>query len=485
MPISFGGLVSGLDSESLIEALMEVERKRVYTQEDKQAALEKKQTAWRNIRTSLTTIQSKMDVLRTPAIFQSRKVTLSDESVASITAASGAAQTSYTLEVVQLAQSHVITQGTGPYLSSTDQLNWVGAFQVGNDTSNLKTVTVEATDTLGTLAAKINKQASGVTAHVVTVSDTEYRLVLTSSKSGEAHQITLQGEQAGEGADPAQGSLLEGLLGLQGTRMKTLSAGQDAIIKLNEQTYQSATNAFDNILPGITITAKKPSTGVVSATVTNDTDKVVQAVKDWVSAVNSLQDQLKSLTSYDSEKKTSGVLNGESLVRSMQHYLRKPFSTAVEGLPEGMNLLSHVGISYGAYGSSDYGKIVVDEQKLTEVLVRDPEGAAKLFYLDVDALKDESGDEIAPAQKGLAVQMNDYISSLLDSETGAIENRDKSLADQIRSIGDTIGRIELQLEQREESLRRQFNAMEAALSKLQSQGNYINQMLAVNQNDDK
>lgn len=469
--LTLGGLVSGMDTEDVIYKLMQIERRQVTVQEDRQEALEAKQKAWREVRTALSTIQSKLDPLRMPTVYQSRKVTLSDESVASITAASGAAQTSYTLKVEQLAQSHVVTQREGSEISLDTKLT-AGSFQIGNNPENLITVTED--DTLQSLASQINKKNLGVRADLVTVSEGKYRLVLTSLKSGESNAIQLHQT---EGSAVLQEL---GLLDDQGAFTNVLSQAQDAQIYLNGQLYKSATNSFDNILPGISITAKKPSSDTVSATVTIDTDKIVQTVKDWVNAVNSLQDQLKKLSAYDSEKKTSGVLNGESLVRSMQHYLRQPFATKVEGLPDGMNLLSDIGVSTGAYGSADYGKIVVDEQKLRGALERDTNGVALLFNINVEAVKNDDGTVKTPAQKGLAVQMNDYIKSLLDVETGAVENRDKSLTEQIDRIKDTIERIELQLEKREEVLRLQFTRMEEALSKLQSQGNFIaTQMLGL------
>ena len=165
------------------------------------------------------------------------------------------------------------------------------------------------------------------------------------------------------------------------------------------------------------------------------------------------------------ESKTGAALAGESLVRSIQYYIRQPFATRIEGMPESMNMLSQIGVTTGAYGSADYGKIVVDEQKLKEALQRDPEGVFRLFGLNEET------------RKGFAVQMDEYIKSLLDSQSGAIEVRDKSLSVQIDRIKDTIERIEVQLEQREKVLRAQFTAMEQAMARLQSQGNYFAMMI--------
>lgn len=468
MSMRLDGLISGADTEALIKAILDVERVRIYRQEDKQAQLQAKQKAWRDVRSALTTIQSRLGQLRLPTLFRTRKVELSDDSVATVTADAGAAQTSYTLQVVKLAQSHVITtKSADAYKGADEQLGWAGTFQIGTSAGELKTISVEESDTLSDLAAKINAANSGVLAHVVMVGEDQFRLVLSASKSGAANQIQL----ANEVAQPPDGQpygkeLLRDILGLIGDDRLEISQAQDAEIVLNGQHYYSSDNNFNNILPGIKITVKKPSgDDVVSMIVSDDTDKIVQAVKDWVNAVNSLQDLLKKLSAYDVESKTAAALAGESLVRSIQYYIRQPFATRIEGMPESMNMLSQIGVTTGAYGTADYGKIVVDEQKLREALQRDPEGVFRLFGLNEEA------------RKGFAVQMDEYIKSLLDSQSGAIEVRDKSLSVQIDRIKDTIERIEMQLEQREKVLRRQFIQMEQAMAQLQSQGNYFAMMI--------
>jgi|GEM_PF-3013042 len=487
MSIKLNGIISGFDTETLISSLMELERVRVYRQEERQEQLEAKKKAWQQVRSGLTSIQTKLDQLRFPTLFRSRKVELSDSSVATVSVDSGAAQSSYTLRVVKLAQSHMITTGDEAlYKAADEQLGWAGTFEIGTKDGALATITVEATDTLSSLAAKINEANSGVMANVVMIREGKFRLILSASQSGADNEIRLANEVAQPpDGEPYEKGFLDGILGLTGSSRLELSAAQDAEIEVNGHSYTSSTNNFENVLPGIKITAKKlTGSDPVSMIVSADTDKVVQAVKDWVNAVNSLQDQLKNLTAYDAEKKTSSVLTGDSLVRSIQYYLREPFSAKVLGMPESMNMLSQIGVSTGAYGSANYGKIVVDEAKLREAVQRDPEGVARLFGLNEEAVTNEAGVVTEPAHKGIAVQMNEYLKSLLDSD-GAIGTREESLSKQIDRIKETIERIELQLEQREKVLQQQFTRMEEVLSKLQSQNNYLTAMIKSLSSSDK
>lgn len=470
-----GGLISGVDTETLISAMMELERTRLYRQEIKQAELEQKQKAWQQVRTALTTIQTKADQLRWSSLFRSRTVELSDPTVATVSAESGAAQTSYTLKVVQLAQSHVVA--SSQTWASGEPLNLEGTFYIGSgtDATTFQEVHVEATDTLSSLAAKINALDSGVLAYVTTTEDGTVRLVLTSAKSGASNAInvSLSNESLVVETGADEPNILESL-GLTPDDWEELSEAQDAIVYLNGKEYKSSDNTFDNILPGIKITVKKPTgDSVVSMTVSADIDKMVQAVKDWVDAVNSLQDLLKQLSAYDTESNTGAALFGENLVRSIQFGIRKVFSEKIDDLPASMNMLAHIGVSMGAYNTSDFGKIVVDETKLREALQRDPEGVTRLFQYYKPAETDETGKVVKPEQKGFARAMYDYIKSLFDIETGAVQLREQSIKKQMGNIKQTIERLEYQLKLREEALRRQFEQLEEAMSALQSQGNYL------------
>lgn len=445
-----GGLISGADTETLISALMELERTRIYRQENQQVLLEQKQKAWRDVRTLLERIREKLDPLRLPMVFRARKVTVSDDAVVSVTAEPGAAQTSYAIEVIQLAQNHMVASEK----MSLDATLTAGSFQIGDDPDHV--VEVEDGDTLSTLASKINQLNAGVTAHVVSAGNNEYRLILTSTKSGKDHRIALT---------PGQGTVLEQIGLADGVDEEgkvifqyVLSEAQDAKIKLNgAEEFESSSNTFGNILPGISITVKKPSTEAVLVTVDADPNKVVQAVKEWVSAFNAAQDQLKALSAYDTEKKTAGILNGDSLVRSIQFNLRAVLSREAEGTGMVFTMLSQVGIGYGAYGTADYGRIVVDEAKLKDALERDPEAVVRLFN----------------AETGPLAEMNAYLKTLLDSYEGPFKVRDESLTKQINRIKDTIERLEYQLQLREKTLRRQFEQMEQVMARLKTQGSYF------------
>lgn len=595
--LGLSGLISGGNTSALIEKILELELERIANRERDQQKLEKKQQAWRDLRSALTSIQSKLDSLRLPFVYRSRKVTLTDDSVANISAAQGSALTSYSLAVTSLAQTHVISQSEDRAVANPNaQLGVSGTFRIGNDPADLKEINVEAEDTLHSLADKINAANAGVRANVMKMGADSYRIVLTSDASGTANAIRLE-EVAGT---PLQAL---GFTTSDGAFANELSMAKDAVFTLNGIEYVRATNTVDDAVPGLTITLKKV-TGAenpVQLTVELDPDKVLESVKGWINAVNSALDLMAKLTRYDTETGEAGPLSGESQVRRLQSSLRSMITNQVSGLPHGWRTLMDIGISTGAYGSADYGKFVIDEEKFKEALVKDAEGVATLFgamrtnpalepgttitvtgttdgvgrltdlingVTDSDRFGSTGGGwegvgaptpddphqieitfataktieqitlyqpanlatlkaftleywdetlgswqvlatetdhtgsiygasfdpktttrirlsvtathgdgpvrlteiQVGQYNRGAAAEMHRYLRGLLDVETGVVEHREKTLADQIKRIKDTISRLEERLTARQLQLEAQFARMEEAMARLQAQG---------------
>lgn len=372
--LGLSGLVSGFDTDALIEKILKYENKRVTNEQIKKAQLEAKQDAWKQVRSSLSTLRSKLDAVRLASTFSARSATLTDGAVASVTTAAGASSTTHTLEVTTLASYSVVASGN--LAKATDPATGLaaGTKSTITVTVNGKSTAVELTDTdtLMSIRDKINGTKDiGVKAEVVKVpvgAETKYRLVLSSNTQGKNGAIALDGDAA-----------LLTTLGFKdgaGT-LNELSKGQDAVFKLNGVDYTSATNTISDILPGMTLTLKKA--GTTSITIDQDKEATVKAVEEWVNALNATYDLLKDATKYDPKTNKKGLLNGDSLIRTIQSSLRSVISRSVTGLPDNLNRLSQVGISTGIFGTADYGKVVLDKAKLKDALANDELGVAKLF----------------------------------------------------------------------------------------------------------
>lgn len=233
-------------------------------------------------------------------------------------------------------------------------------------------VTLEAGDqSLQGIRDAINKANIGVQASIVSDgSASPYRLVLTSTKTGEksSMKITLSGEN-GAAADPALQSLLGyDPAGAQG--MRQTSAAQSAKLDVNGVAVTSDTNNISGAIQGVTLDVSQ--TGKSNVTIAKDTNAVKTSVDAFVKAYNTLNSTMKSLTSYDPETKKGGPLVGDSTVRSVQTQLRGLLGNAVgEGK---LNTLSQVGITFQKDGS-----LAVDSSKLNKAMTENFGEIAGLF----------------------------------------------------------------------------------------------------------
>lgn len=101
--IRLGGLVTGLDTDQLIQQLMALGRRPVVKVQERQNALRTKLSAWRDVGTRLATLRSRASDLTNLTKLGAKLATPSDDDVVSATATSDALVTSFKVYVDRLA----------------------------------------------------------------------------------------------------------------------------------------------------------------------------------------------------------------------------------------------------------------------------------------------------------------------------------------------------------------------------------------------
>ena len=182
--ISFTGLASGIDTQSIINQLMQIEAIPLQRMQQDQAVLGNKQALYAQLKSILVSFTSSASALNTAASFNPIKVDSSDSDVATATATSSATAGVYDLAVSQLATTHKVASVAQS--SATTSLGYTGSFVV-----NGKAVTVEASDNLNTVAGKINSLGSGVVASVIYGGTGNSYLTLTAANSGASNTVQL------------------------------------------------------------------------------------------------------------------------------------------------------------------------------------------------------------------------------------------------------------------------------------------------------
>ncbi|BCV25491.1 flagellar filament capping protein FliD [Gelria sp. Kuro-4] len=466
-PITFDGLASGLNTTDIINKLMEIERRPLVLLQGKEDQLKAKQDAWRQIRTSLSTLQSKLADLKLESTFLSKAASSSNEQVVKVAAGSTAALGTYTFKVQQLATAQ--RKWSVRVGSATTTLADLGVTDL-TITINGKSITgVTSGDTLDALAAKINNTAAvGVTASVV-----DNRLVITANQTGAASDITLNGN-VGNGNVWDKLGLLNPTTAdypVNDTEAYVVS-GKDAIFYVDGAKITRSSNNLTDVINGVTIDLVGVSKLVGTAgtwegyegttvTVAADTQKVVDAVKAFVDQYNTTWNAIKEKMSYNAATKEAGVLLGDSGLQGIQAQLRRLVTDPVTSATGPLNSLADIGISTGAIGTgvSADGTLTLDEAKLRDALTQDPGAVVSLFTSQTD---------------GVATRLDGYLQRVTSSDTtGLITSRENSLDAQIKDLQDQIDRMDQRLALREDNLRRQFTQLEVILSQAQAQGEWL------------
>ncbi len=181
--ISFSGIASSIDTDSIVEQLVTLASTTKTKLETKKSNLQEEQTAVKQVTALVTALRSSVTSLQQVSAFTSCSATSSNTDAATASANTGATAGTHTLKVTQLAKAD--TFGSATKSSKSDALGVSGQFLV-----NGVAITVTSDDTLTSLAEKINDADADVTANIVMPSSGQYRMVLTSDNTG-ADQLSL------------------------------------------------------------------------------------------------------------------------------------------------------------------------------------------------------------------------------------------------------------------------------------------------------
>lgn len=435
---SVGGLMSGIDYNSMISQIMTLERQPITTMQARQADYNKTISVYGDLSSKLSALKTAAEGLKTATSFYARTASSSDATVFNVTAASSAAAGNYSITVTALAQAHRIASSSVAAETSTVSVaSGNFSFHVGAAGATT-TVAVDTTTTLANLRDAINAKNGDAEATIIN-DGTGYRLVLTSKSSGVANPITVTENVTSLGlpTGPVAG----------GT---TLQAAQDAAFSIDTLSMTRSTNTFADAIGGVTITLTKAGSGTLS--VTNDTAAIQKKIEGFVSAYNDIVSLVSTNAVYDTKTNTGGPLTGEATARDVVSRLQGIIGSPVAGLPDSLRVLSQIGVKTGTDG-----KLSIDSAVLTDKLATNLAGVSDLF--------DATG--------GVANTVWDYANQATDTITGSITYRTQGLGTIVSKIGNDISTVEARLAKEETELRARFAKLEALLSTISAQSSFL------------
>jgi flagellar hook-associated protein 2 len=376
--ISSLGVGSGLDLGNIVSSLIEAERAPTEQRLDfKEEDLTTELSAFGVFRSSISLFQGASKSLDAAMSASTKSVTNSDDSVLSTTATSIAAPGSYSVEVSALAQAHAMATssttafedvndiiGTGN-LSISFGTTTSGPYNFVQDTAQAtQSITVSAENgntTLSGLRDYINDNDYGIQASIVNDGN-GFRMVLVSEDTGAKNsmQISVSEDSVGSDIDNDGLSQLAYNSLAQGSMTQTVAA-EDAALTINGLEITRESNSVVGAINGVTLNLLKAELGnVVKINVSENVNEAKSAINDFVDTYNGLVSGMTALTKYDAETGTSGILNGDSIVRGFRSQLSNLLSNRLSGLSGDIQSLVDVGITTKADGTFQINNSTLD-----------------------------------------------------------------------------------------------------------------------------
>jgi len=474
----------------MIKQIMTAQRipvDRVFRQKVK---AEWKRDAYREVNTKFLQLRNYVFDLRLQSSFSTRKTESSDPTRVSATATGRAVDGTYDIEVTQLATSAELVSnaedGASEVLSrifSESELEEFSLAFKGLDGS-AEVLRITKSDTMETIAAKISSNKNlGITAFWDSFND---QIVLTTKATGESAAIEVSSSTDELGREFLSTLFGETLAFSPEEEFVAIGeSGTNAKFTINGLTTERESNTFE--INGINITLHR-TTGdgeSVRITVQRDVDAVVEKIKGFVDLYNETIAELnlklrepvnrsyEPLTDAEREELSekeierweeaakSGLLRSDPIISGILSNLRMAISEAN---------LSRIGIKTGSW--QEYGRLHLDETKLREALLENPDDVMGMFtYVD------ESGENIGLAGK-LTRILDEGMERIVSTAGKASMPFDTSyLGEQIRQYESRLEAMEERLARVENRYWNQFTAMERALSELYAQSDWLYQQL--------
>ena len=504
------GLISGMDTESIIQQLVSAKQTKVDDAKKAQTKLEWKTTAWKDLNTKLKNLQSKyVNNMRFTSAYMKKTTSVSDSTAASIITGENAMNGVQNLKITQLAKTAYMTGGKTSLRTKTDAdgddfklnaLTKLSDLSVDNngkalDLSTGTKLNIKSGDTNVELEITADTTISNVLTKLkeaglnANFDETQQRFYISAKDSGKGNDFSITA------SDEIGNNVLKSL-GLDSASANKIDA-QNAKITLNGTEYESNTNVFS--INGLTITAMKETAENVVVTTKDDVDGIYDMIKSFLKDYNSIINEMDKLYNADSAKGYEPLTDDEKDAMSdseVEKYEQKikdallrrdsNLSTVSSALKEimagsvevnGKNMyLSDFGIETLSYftaaeneknayhidGDADDSSTSGNADKLKSMISSDPDTVVSFF----------SG-----LFKNLYTKMSDLSKSVEGYRSYGNFYDDKKMKSDYDDYKTKISELEEKLNDYEDKWYSKFSKMETALAKLQSNSSAVTGLL--------
>lgn len=394
MPISSAGIGSGLDVNSIITGLMNVERQPLTLLASKKSAFQTQVSAYGSLKSALSTFQTTVSALSSPAKFNIQTAISGNADVFTATSNGSAAVANYAVTVNQLAQQQKLgsagfTNISDPVGTGTLNISFgtftpavlvpptPSAFTPNPNKTDINITINSTNNSLAGLRDAINAKNSSVTASIVNDGTTN-RLVITSKDTGEVNSLKITTLD-----DDANNTNTTGLSQFaydpvaavgSGKNLNSLQEAKNALLNIDGIAVVKSSNTVTDAIDGVTLNLFKTSNSLsVNLGIATNQDKIKESVTSFVDAFNKLDTTMRNLTRFGGEGGSSGPLLGDATVRAITNQIKGVLSKSIEGAGN-LTTLNQLGVSF-----QRDGKLALDANKLTNAISTNVKDIAALF----------------------------------------------------------------------------------------------------------
>lgn len=532
MSITFGGLATGLDTNTIVSELMALERRPLNTLQIDKAWFEKRQAAYSTFDGKLQGFLSNIQTLDSSDELEQKTASASSDAFFSVTAGVDAlAGSSYQVEVVSLADVQKnVSQG---YVDRTANSFGTGELTLTVGANDPVTITVDETNnSLDGIMQAINDADVGVNAAIINDGTASpYRLVLSGNDVASTFSLTstlptYNGDisaqlQTGGYADQTTATFGTGTLDLSTGHQITLGAATNSLTDImdaiNAETgvtgvtasiVADGSNFVISLDGGATITTTSLTGGSYDSLALAETQAATQAhirvdTIDIYSDSNTIDEAIPGLT-LDLLSAELGTTTNVS-VSLDEAAIKSKIQDFVTGYNDVMSFISSQATTGDTKGGILSGEATVNSvkrnfQNFLTSFVDTGSNLSSLSQLGLKTQKDgtlELDDsiltdaiqndlvsvekllvgDVATGTEGIAVKFQGYLEGITNSNDGIAATNKTSTESTVANIENRMEQINLRLVKREETLRNKFNSLELLISSMNSQSSYLTQQL--------
>ena len=244
-----------------------------------------------------------------------------------------------------------------------------------------------------------------------------------------------------------------------------LQTAQNSQFTFNGVDIERETNEIDDIVVGLTLTLN--STGESTINIKQDTDKITDAVNEFVTGFNSLVSKIQDVTNYNPDTNTTAVFQNESAIKNipndMSSLLFDTFISDTSTKTDRNDQEYQVNILLGAtdfgFTMNRTGFLDFDSSQFADMLKNKPDQTA----------------EFLSSEDGAFTKILDNIDSLIKGSNSTLELLNQQYTNEKKSYEDTIESYQERIDTQYEIMAAQFASYEIVIN------NYNVQTMAIQQ----